>query len=123
VVGLSFLVERYQLVSRALQGAFQLMDWVPGVTGQQAWGICFVIGGVFVLSSWHIYVRAVALVGGATSWAIFAGGPLYEAWFGPQADDTGAYSGLMAAFVCLCFFLAIIRLGSDFASSSAKVSA
>jgi len=123
LVGLSFLGETYQLVSRALTGAFQLMAWAPGLNGQQAWGVVFLVVGVFVLVSWHVYVRAVALIFAAGSWGVFSIGPLYEALAGPDADKTGAFAGIMALALVTACVLAVPRLYQDFQSRAAKVSA
>lgn len=121
LVGLSFLFERYQLVSRALATPFSLLEWVPVVTGQQVWGLCFTFGGLLILTSFNIYIRLVSLSFGALSWAALCVPSLYEAYLGPQRHETGGFAGLVSLSILSLCIVAARRLHEDFSPYSAKV--
>lgn len=114
VVGLSFFFERYQLVSRALATPFSLLDWVPFVTGQHAWGIAFTLGGLLILTSFHLLVRTIALTMGAFSWAVLGTPALYEAYLGPLRHETGGFAGILSATMVLLCLVAARRVRDDF---------
>lgn len=123
VVGLSYLFERYALVSKALQAPFALLNWLPGpFSGQQLWGLAFCIGGALILISWNIYLRAVCLIAGAVSWGFFGASSLFVSFVDTDTSErTGGYAGILATFVVFVFLWACSRIREDFLPPSGKV--
>lgn len=112
--GVSFLTETYNLSSRALTTPLWLLDWVPGMSGQTAWGVAFVLIGVGVLLPVTLVLRAVALTLGTMAWAFFAVASLYEALFGAQHTHSGSLVGLLGITIVGAFLRATARLPDDF---------
>ena len=121
MVGLSFLFERYVLLSAALIGPVALLDWIPGpLSAIQVWGFFFVVGSIGILISWTPLVRSIFLVFGAASWAIFAATSLYQSLVGPNASTTGSLLGIILVFFVLRFLIAIRDVVTDFTSRKSR---
>jgi fucose 4-O-acetylase-like acetyltransferase len=112
--GLSFLLEEYTFSTRALSTPLSLLDWVPFMSGQTAWGYLFVLIGAGTLASRNVYLRAVALAAGAMAWGILSVASLYESLFGTLARHSGSFVGLLSATILAATLRASAQLPNDF---------
>jgi hypothetical protein len=113
-VGLSFIFEQYTLRSLAMLGPVSLLQFLPWLHPFQWWGVLFLAGGLGILFAPNVWLRAIFLALGASSWAVFAGASLYESVLGEQASTTGSLVGIVFTGLVWRFIVAIKLVSRDF---------
>lgn len=117
LVGVSFLTEDYS--SPASTHPFALLDWLPGMGGQQWWGVLYLVGGVMlgmvgagqaVDELWLPWWMEVAVcVVGAGIWGLFGATSLYVSVFSPVSDRWGSGWAVFSLAMVLC----LVAAGTD----------
>lgn len=120
--GLDFLIEDYSTRSPALSGPIIVAEILPlPFPGLKIWAILFILGGLLVLLAPTVMWRAVTLILGITSWAIFFGASLWASLLGPLRLSTGSFLPILLLFVVGTFSIAIRNVLLDFHPNSGRI--